>query len=245
MIFFSVVFTLQGRKASENKYINMFWLMFQSLYKSGTFDPTRDNMYVMADEASWDMIQARWNFTTPFIYWIRIPPPRTLLEGIARRYEFFDLAEIRNGATALYLDVDFLCLKKFEVALPPDTIAVLPEGGSADPNYCGEGAWAQLDHAGLSAGFWAVCIGPDMRALMYEIIASVARGPHNFYTCEQPHFNAAITKKTRAVSFEPAIVSFNGHGNIKAAYFINFAGCPGDAEFHFQKMRQVVQESQS
>lgn len=240
MIFFTNVFTLVGRNPAENKYVDMFWMMFRSLCTTGTFDPIADRFYVMADDDTWAAIQSKWLFDTPFMHHISVPRPTTLLEGIARRYEFLRLAPIHGDPIGLYLDVDIICRRKFRPLFSPDTIAVLPEGGATDPNYCGEGGWARLDHPGFSAGFWAFRVGPSVRALMDEIAASVRREPGAFYTCEQPHFNAAITKKTRAVMFDRSVVSFNGHGMTADTYFINFAGCPGDADFHYQKMAQIA-----
>jgi len=236
MHFFSVVFTLISKDPRTNKYIDMFWIMFRSLYQAGTFDLLEDRMYVMADDDTWAEIHRKWPMDglTPYPQWVQIPRPTTLIEGIARRYEFF--SEIPGDTMTLYLDVDHICLKKFRPAIPPDTIVVLPEGGRADPNYCGEGGWATLDHEGLSAGFWAVRPGPNTRALMDEIAASVRRGPHNFYTCEQPHFNAVITKKSPVLSFAPPLVSFNGHNMYPHTCFINCAGEPGDGPLHYQKM---------
>ena len=246
MFFFTVVFTLHGRDPAENKYVNMFWLMFQSLCRTGSFNMMVDKMYVMADEKTWLAIQQVWlmDGETAFPNWIPIPQPTTLLEGISRRYEILEkLPEFLAQATGLYLDVDILCRRKFSLELPIDTIAVYTEGGSADPNYCGEAGWAQLDHPGLSAGFWAIRGGPNMKALMSEIRASIARGPHTFYTVEQPHFNSCITKKTRAVYFHSRIVSFNGHGMTPETCFINCAGCPGDGPFHYEKMCSLLSRS--
>lgn len=235
---FTVLFTLPGKDPEENKYVAMAHMMFHSLRMAGH----AKKMYLMADQETWDAFVKYDVSGSAGVTRVLIPRPATLLEGIARRYEFFTrVGEFSQDATYHYLDSDILCLKGFNLVLSPDTIAVLPEGGRADPNYCGEGGWALLDHAGLSAGFWAIRPGPDMLALLDEICASVRRGPHNFYTCEQPHFNAAITNKTRAVYFDPALVSFNGHGVNEKTRFINLAGCPGDADFHYEKMAAICQ----
>ena len=242
MIFFTIVFTLAGKDADENKYVDMFWIMMKSLCTTGTFDYTADRFYVMADDDTFRAIQRKWPMdgVCPLPLWISIPRPTTLLEGIARRYEFLKRAPIHGDPVCMYLDTDILSIRKFRPQVPPDTIVVLPEGGREDPNYCGEGNWSRLDHDGLSAGFWVIRVGPDVRALLDEIAMSVRREPMKFYTCEQPHFNACITKKTRAGAFAPFLVSFNGHNMNAHTCFVNFAGCPGDAEFHYTKMLQAT-----
>ena len=233
---FTVLFTLPGKDPEENKYVKMAHMMFYSLRLAGH----GDRFYLMADDLTWAAFRKHDLSGARDVIHVVIPRPATLLEGIARRYEFFNrVGAYSTEETYHYLDVDHLCVKPFKLALSPDTIAVLPEGGREDPNYCGEGAWARLDHHGLAAGFWAIRPGPDMLALLDEICASVRRGPHNFYTCEQPHFNATITNKTRAVYFDPALVSFNGHGVNEKTRFLNLAGCPGDADFHYEKMAAI------
>ena len=236
MNIFTVLFTLQGKSVADNKYIKMAVIMIKSLFMTGTWNLFTDQLFVMADRETWDAFTREWDGLIQFTH-ICIPRPATLLEGIARRYQFFKLDN--EDVETMYLDVDFVCRKKFSVRLPPDTIAVLPEGGSEDPNYCGEGGWAKLDHPGLSAGFWVCRPGDTIRALMDEIVAWVIREPQKFYTVEQPYFNAAITKKTPKVYIPPEFVSFNGHGDLASAYFINFAGEPGDADFHYSKMSQI------
>jgi hypothetical protein len=235
MIVFTVLFTLPGRDPEENKYVEMAHMMLSLARLTGH----ADKIYIMADDLTWaayKKIDPLWTEITR----VTIPRPKTLLEGISYRYKFFvSVPDFDPAATYHYLDVDILPYKAFRLDLPADTIAVLPEGGREDPNYCGTAGWAQLDHAGLSAGFWAVRPGPDMLALFDEIYASVRRGPHNFYTCEQPHFNSCITNKTRAVYFEPSLVSFNGHGVTEHTRFYNLAGCPGDEGFHYDKMKTI------
>lgn len=234
MIFFTVVFTLAGHDAASNLYVHMLVLMLETLKRTKTFIPEEDLIYVMTDAETEAVLQKFHTGVMRYVKCIRIPQPTDLLEGISRRYEFFHHV-YRPETTTLYLDVDFLCRRQFRADLPADTIAVLAEGGSKDPNYCGEGDWAQLEHPGLSAGFWAMRPGARTLCLMDEIKASIRRGPHNFYTVEQPHFNAAITKRTPAVMFDPRIVSFNGNLLGEGTFFINLAGCPGDGPFHFIK----------
>lgn len=233
---FTVLFTLPGKDPEENKYVKMAHMMFHSLRLAGH----GHRFYLMADDLTWAAFRRHDLSGARDVIHVVIPRPATLLEGIASRYSFFNrVGSFSPDETYLFVDCDMLNVRKFALDLPADTIAVLPEGGREDPNYCGEGAWAVLDHAGLSAGFWAIRPGPDMLALMDEISASIRREPRNFFCEDQPFFNAAITKKTRYVMFDPAIVSFNGHGFSSKTIFVNMAGMPGDQDFHYDKMLQM------
>ena len=232
---FTVLFTVQGKDPAANKYVDMAHMMLHSLWRTGHTGPVS----MLADELTWVAFESHDRLAADRVQHIPIPRPATLLEGIARRYEFFNrVPEFSAGTTYLYIDCDMINIRPFTFQIPADTIVVYPEGGALDPNYCGEGNWAQLEHPGLSAGFWGIRPGPDMLALMDEISASVRRGPHNFYTVEQVHMNACITKKTRAVYFKPSFISFNGHGMTPETAFINCAGCPGVEDFHYDKMAQ-------
>lgn len=211
-------------------------IMIKSLFVTGTWDFTRDKLYVMADGATWEAFTREWNGLIQFTH-IPIPRPATLLEGIARRYQYFNI--VHDDVTTLYLDLDMICRKRFSANLPPDSMAVYPEGAAEDSNYCGEGGWAKLDHPGLSAGFWLCRPGDKTRAVMNNIVARIVNEPRKFYTVEQPYFNAAITATTPKVYMPQSIVSFNGHGDVASAYFINFAGEPGNDTFHYEKMAQL------
>lgn len=236
MILFTVLFTLEGRSPAQNQYVYMLMLLLKTLQLSGTYHAGKDTLYLMVDadtEALMrDMnLEVLGDFTC-----IRIPRPKTLLEGISRRYEFFRHV-YEPETTTMYLDLDMLCCRQFRPELPADTMAVYPEGAAEDPNYCGTDGWAKLDHPGLSAGFWVVRIGPKTAALMERILALISEHPGDFYSVEQPHFNAAITREAPVICLKPGLVSFNAtEDEVGNAHFINFAGGPGDGAHHFLKV---------
>ena len=225
MIFFSVIFSLPGVK--QNLYVHMFHLLLKTLQKSRSLTPN-DTFYVMTDAETAKSLP-------PGIKPLVLPQPQTLLEGIAWRYRFFDYVEPDEGTTYVYIDTDHLSLREFRLSLSPDTMAVYPEGKADDTNYNG-GIW-QLDHPGLAAGFWAIRPGPLTLRTLKLITAIIQKNADKkFYTIEQPMFNVGITAHTPKVFFDPAIISFNGHGDNTKALFLNMAGEPGDAWFHWDKM---------
>jgi hypothetical protein len=236
MIFFTVLFTLEGRNPAENQYVYMLLLLLKTLVRAGTYLPAEDSLYIMADV---DTARIIHELEIDFLdkkQIIAIPRPKTLLEGASHRYTFFKRIYEPDQVT-MYLDLDMVCCRQFRPELPPDTLAVLPEGDSQDSNYCGTNGWATLDHPGLSSGFWFVRIGPKTMALMERILALISEHPGNFYTLEQPHFNAAITKEWPVVFLKRDIVSFNAsEEDISAASFVNLAGEPGNGAGHFLRM---------
>lgn len=228
MIFFTVLFTLPGKKATENLYVSMFLMLLKTLLKTGTLT-TNDTFYVMTDAATAELLP-------PNVKALVLPQPTTLLEGISWRYKFFDYVEPDEGSTYLYIDTDHLAIKETRLSISPDTIAVYPEGKPDDTNYCGTLGW-KLSHPGLAAGFWAIRPGPKtLRTLKLVSRIIEQHKDAGFYTVEQPMWNMGITDHTPLVYFDPRFISFNGHGDNKLAHFINLAGEPGDGFFHYNKM---------
>ena len=231
MIFFSVLFTLDGRDSKENLYVHMLLLLFKSMQYKSTFSG-RDSFYIMTDSDTAPLIPSSFKI-------VIMPKPKTVLEGISWRYEFFDHIQYSEDETYQFLDLDMLNSKPFLLNLTPDTIAVFPEGSADDSNYTGD--MGHLDHPGLSAGFWAIRPGPRTLKLLMDIrhLIQVNIGK-NFYTVEQPMFNQAIKGGLPyIVYFSPTTLSFNGHTNKGTAHWLNMCGVPGDDRFHFDKMLRM------
>lgn len=239
MIFFTVLFTLEGKNPAENHYVYMLMLLLKTLQRTGTYLLEEDSFYIMADADTVTVLKEIDLEVLSKVQYILFPRPKTLLEGTTHRYEFFRHVYEPDSVT-LYMDLDMVCCKQFRPELPADTMAVCPEGDREDPNYCGtcDGkVWATLDHPGLSSGFWFVRIGPKTAALMERILALISEHPGDFYTLEQPHFNAAITKGSPVVFLKGGLVSFNAtEDDISEGCFVNLAGEPGNGAGHFLRM---------
>lgn len=201
-------------------------LLYKSLLRTETLSP-KDPLYIVADK---DTIEfGKTIFSLLNVRWIEVPKPATVKDGMLLKYMF----RPKVDETVLYLDVDFLAKRKIQIALEPDTIACYPEGKPQDSNYCGD---FTLPHAraGLSAGIFAFRYGPKVKALLDDIAKRTAQCEKNYYTLDQPHFNAVLQENR--LYMNPALVSFNGNSNLDVASLINFAGEPGDGGFHFKKM---------
>ena len=140
----------------------------------------------------------------------------------------------KTDDVVVYLDSDFLAKKKLTFDLKPDTLAILPEGPPTDSTYCGD---QRLDAKfGASAGIFVYRYGPRCKQILDEVATRTMECKKNFYTLDQPHFNHTLVGKENVVGINPAIVSFNGHGNLAESYLINCAGEPGNGPFHYGKM---------
>lgn len=227
VVFYSVVFSLGDAK--ENKYIDMFHLMFDSLLRTGTFRHGRDRMIVATDAESKPRMEM-----LP-IEFIVFDKPTTLLEGMCWKYKLPLATGIRD-TTCMYIDVDMLSIRRFDVEdFPSDRIAAYPEGSQTDNNYCGDSPLEAP--CGASAGFFVFNMGEQVEAMFKAILARADTWPTKFYTIEQPHFNHCLPKNT--LWFQEYLVSFNGHNDIDTCLFINCCGEPGNQQLHYEKMSQL------
>lgn len=227
VVFYSVVFSLGNPK--ENKYIDMFHLMFDSLTRTGTFFHGRDRMIVATDAESKPLMEM---LPVEFIVFDK---PKTLLEGMCWKYKLPLTTEIRD-TTCMYIDVDMLSIRRFDVDdFPSDRIAAYPEGLETDDNYCGD---SPLDApCGASAGFFVFNMGEKVEAMFKAILARAESWPVKFYTIEQPHFNHCLPKDT--MWFEEYLVSFNGLYDMDTCLFVNCCGAPGNDQVHYEKMSNI------
>ena len=224
-IFYTILFSL--KKPEENLYVYMMMMLYKSLVRTESIG-AGDKFYVVADALT--IAYGRKFHSLKNVCWVEAPPVMSVKEGMLYKYIFRPKVE----DVVVYLDCDFLAIKKVAIELEADTFAVLPEGSPDDSNYCGD---FRLDaKVGVSAGIFAFRYGPRTRALLDEIGKRAANCPKDYYTLDQPHFNAALVGKRWICGINPSIVSFNGNGNNAVAHLINCAGEPGNGEFHFKKM---------
>lgn len=226
MLFYTVLFSLG--KPEDNYYFYMMMLMYKSLVRTESIGPD-DRFFVIADEAT--AAYGRTFRSLSSVLWVPVPAVRTLKDGMLLKYIF----RPKVDETVLYLDCDFVAKGKVRFDLPPDTIAVLPEGKPTDSNYCGDFTLTSV--YGASAGIFAFRYGPRIKAILDEIGLRVMKCEKGYYTLDQPHFNAVLQNQ-KVATIRPEIVSFNGHGDVRSALLINCAGIPGAGSFHFGKMME-------
>ncbi len=225
MIFHSIVFSLGD--PSANWYFYMLLILHKSLIKTGSIRPG-DKFVVSADE---ETIKYGKQFgSLAGIEWNLVPNVKSVKEGMLLKYLFRPKVE----DVVVYLDCDFLVTKKITFNLPPDTIAVLPEGSATDTNYCGD--FTLNAKFGATAGFFIYRYGPTCERILEEIKEKILTDTKNFFTLDQPWFNYVLQDKPNVAVINQSLVSFNGHGNLKEASLINCAGIPGAGAFHYGKM---------
>ena len=221
MIFYTILFSLD--KPEKNWYFYMMMMLYKSLVATESVGPA-DKFFVVCDKAT-----AEFGRRLPSlrrVLWVEVAPVDSVKNGMLYKYIF----RPKVDEVVLYLDCDFLATKKVSLDLPPDTFAYLQEGRPDDSNYCGAGG-----SLGASAGIFGFRYGPRCKQILDEIGLRTMNCSKGFYTLDQPHYNAVLAEATNRVRMEPWFVSFNGHGDPRAA-LINCAGIPGDGPFHFQKM---------
>ena len=228
-IFYTVLFSL--KKPEENLYFYMMMMLYKSLVRTESMQQG-DKFFVVADPIT--IAYGRKFHSLKNVNWVEAPPVLSVKDGMLYKYIF----RPKVDAPVVYLDCDFLAIKKVAFDLKEDTLAVLPEGRPDDSNYCGDGTLALK--FGASAGIFAFRYGPRTRALLDDIAKRTMACEKKFYTLDQPHFNKALEGKECVVAINPQIVSFNGNGNNAVAHLINCAGEPGNGEFHFQKMMDFM-----
>jgi len=164
-----------------------------------------------------------------------VPRPRTVLEGMSLKYILPGLLDLKDE-TVVYLDLDILPLRNVAFTnVSPDSLVVLPEGKATESNYCGD--TPLHTPIGLSAGLFIYRDGPTVRAFFKRMLQAISTCQKNFYTLDQPYFNHFLEDINSSIRLMPqGAVSFNGHGDLKNAAFVNLCGDPGDGPLHFQKV---------
>ena len=237
--FYTILFSLDDPK--NNRYIDMLQFQARALHKTKMLRED-DRYFIVADKESVEVLKAAvWLPKQTRI--MVVPKPKSLYEGMRLKYlaPYFMSPPLHVNEVAIYLDVDILPIKKTEfISLPPDTIAVLPEGPKEKPDYCGDTPLALP--AGVSAGFFAFRFGGKVHAFFQELLKILEKGRSDFYTLDQPHFNHLLARIAFKGFLQPELMSFNGHGDLKKASLVNFAGEPGDGPFHLRKLQRFFVE---
>jgi hypothetical protein len=227
MIFYSIIFSLHNPE--ENMYVWMFDLLLKTLIKTDTFT-SKDTYYILADTETKMAIMNRIDIENN-VHVLDIPKPKSLLEGMLWKYKLHTLIDIETK-DCMYLDVDILSMRKFQLTMQPDTFYVLPESSAENTDYCG--CWKLNLNKGLSAGFFAFNLGPNVKKTFEAILDLEKTTKESFYTIEQPFFNKCIENAPYKL-FDESVVSLNGNTNTDTCYFLSYAGVPGNQEFHWQK----------
>ena len=262
MIVYTNLFTLSNKEPSENRYIDMFWIWCHFLEKYGGLT-TADKVYVLVDSRTCDYMEKIIKFLPTKLNYcmIEYAPPRTVLEGILRRYTFLSFPFLDTSQAIMYLDLDILCVNSIQPlsTIEENSFYVSKEDKLLDLYHLGEVISAETyefikeknltDLEGYTAG-WFLFKGEKINDLFTEIVMRCKNGKKNCITCEQPYFCYVVFD----IQFRNTIPGIKIHiadseffeNNIsfqtkkKETIFLNYCGNVGDYNNHWLKLFGVL-----
>jgi hypothetical protein len=245
-----IVFTLEGKKVSENKYVQIFLFWLANLVKFAELKEC-DFVRVFMDTTTKTYLETK----TPFFMLMEklpcklqvlgIPTPKTALEGMMWKYYFIDYSQ----DVYMYCDIDCMTfgpIHKIVDVIKENTIAVHCEGYLDQHDYGAAFSSAELEAAkgmvGFSAGKFLVR-GKELQQRIFSNVQSLQKRwtGKSLYTVEQPFFNKAIYGlQEDYLDFDLLTeknISKDGIDLIRGStILVDFAGEPGDGDFHFKKI---------
>lgn len=248
----AIVFTLAGKDASENKYIEVFLIWLSQLIKCAELGP-QDTLEVLCDQPT---IQTMKNTPFPQLMgalsckkkFLQLPQPRTLLEGCMWKYMTFDYSE----DIFFYCDIDILIIKPLDQLLKgigSDILFSHIEGTLANPNFASDlqrGSFIP-EANGYSAGKFIVS-GKELRNRFFAYIQKLySQNPQAPYFClEQPFYNRAIYDLKGTYTFnetllnDDTICKNNAGYNKQKCVLFDCNGIPGDDSRHLRKISYAI-----
>ena len=243
MLFHTLCFTPLTLKHNpeHNEYVYMLMLLVETLRRTKTYVPGRDQFVVMTDRATLPIIQQIRSLQD--LNFVVMPRVSSVYEGMRWKYMLDHVISLVNQ-TVCYVDVDHLSVRPFTLSLDPDSLALYPEGKPDDTNYCGKSTTPLLLPSGFSAGFFAYSYGPKVAGFFKDVLKSMSgQHPPYWYTLDQPHFNRTVEQEVAKGGplhmLSPDMISFNGHGSNDKCALISLAGEPGNGSFHLRKMMDM------
>jgi hypothetical protein len=207
----------------------MFLMLYKSLCRTNTFDPTSDTYLLSCDEKVKEVLEG--NPLLKGVSFITMPTPSSHLEGMLWKYQLHKFVNL-DSKTVMYLDVDMLSVRTLKYFVSEDKLYPLPEGDPNDTNY--RGSFTLSNKYGCSAGIFCYNFGPSVKAFFDTVLRLSNDTADRFYTVEQPFFNKALETMPKYY-INPETVSFNGNNNLQSCRFISYAGDPGDQLAHWEK----------
>jgi hypothetical protein len=276
VVIFTNLFTLENKNVKDNKYIDMYYIWLNNIIKYGKLQDT-DYCITLVDNVTFKAISENKllqlilsEFKNNYI--IVYDQPKTIKEGIMKRYDIDELLKITKNIEELnpqyiHLDIDVLVVNNIRKLfinnnnLNKTTINLTADNRWEFLNGMFYGELASKEDIeiiksinikipGFSAGIfgWSNSIG--IKEYFNFIKNKAINTNKEFYTVEQPFFNAAIFNYFFK---EPGMFYFNilDKNKIKMNIFpdkniildesneivlIDFCGEPGDDTFHWNKM---------
>jgi hypothetical protein len=212
---FTNVFTLKGKAAATNAYLDAFCIWFQFLRRFGDLDPTKDQIHVSIDHASLQHLQTVTAGTDLLkgLSFHTFPQPATLREGMAQRYDAAaHLQWAWPGHSFLYLDVDALVCRPLRDLVSSAAIGKLwytteeriahYAGGLLSPSYlAGRIVMTPTDYGklvdmpGIGSGLFGWNHGDaSYGAAFRELATRIRTDTVPYSNIDQPYFNEMVVR---------------------------------------------------
>lgn len=262
-VVFTNVFTLKGKPAATNAYLDAFCIWFQFLRRFGGLDATKDRIHVSIDHASLAHLQTTTAGTDLLkgLTFHTFPQPATLCEGMAQRYDAAaHLQWAWPGHSFLYLDVDALVCRPLRDLVSSAAIGKLwytteeriahYAGDLLSHNYlAGRIVLSPADYGklidmpGIGSGLFGWNHSDASFGAMFSDLATRIRADTVSYeTVDQPYFNELIVRKLLKNPDELYHIDSNKVGineiiSPTSPYTImNYSGEVGNGEEHMLKL---------
>ena len=255
MIVYTLLFTLQSKNPTENKYIQMFYIWLTYLLKYGGLTKD-DTICVLCDEKTLEQLNSNEILSTLMElcqsqFTIQsIQQLENISQGMIARYTFQ-----KENEFVLYLDLDVLVKRNIKeyfsnISILKNCLFALPEGKLWNVDYGGhflEKNELTENHPGFTSGLFGYIWGDDVKQFMNAICVQCLQNQQSpFYTIDQPFYNKEvylriskqIESKLKIYLIDENCVENNPDmlEGEKGGVFVNMCGEPGNDTLHFQKM---------
>ena len=247
-----VLYTLQDRSPSENKYIPIFITWLAHVFKYADL-ASGDALRLTIDADTHEQLKK-----TPFYTNVMsalncekqlliIERPKTHAEGMMSRF----IEKEYTQTTYMYCDIDILIkkpLRELTSLVSQNTIAVHVEGTMADSNYnmLFPKEWVLengAQHVGFSSGKFIIN-GHELYRDLFRLAGHIYKQHpiDDFYAPDQCVYNYAVYMLPRETytldmtTIRPPSICINGHNETEKVILLDLMGEPGNGTLHFDKI---------
>jgi len=262
---YTVLFTLDGKDPSKNKYVDMFFIWFLFLKKFGDVSNTNICLYIDTTTMEYLKTIDRFNNILSNCQVFPFPSPSSLMEGMKRRYIVAQNFQNTNpGQLYMYMDLDVLVYKPLSILLNTSNTDKLfyihteenlfgLAGNILSDNYVGtrisftDKEKESFQHmGGISSGLFAWHhMNSEFSEFFKNILDTIQNDYQKYYTVDQPYFNEAVLRyipNELVCVMDSHLIGFNQiYKDIETIPYvlINYAGEPGDDSLHFSKLLEA------
>ena len=257
------LFTVAGRKPSENKYIEMMGIWYQFLKQHGELGEA-DSILINMDKATYEFIKGTGE-VDDFLKEIEITtfePPAEVIDGMTARYSLASiLQKAAPGRMYLYLDLDVLVCRPLrqlyddvmvqnrlayvtEEKIVSYAMDILSETYLADRVPLTDAQRMDLSGTGgIGSGtFGWQSMEPDFSQIFTDIVDKMKKSETVYYTLDQPFFNEAVMLRKfdnewSVYHIDSNLIGINEEIRPDTPYILmNYSGDPGNGQLHSDKL---------